>query len=157
MKNVALLSLVLAGGLAAAALAQAPDAPLLTGSMTQGEPPGPVQIPDAPKMPYHYGARPVAPNGEKFGNVAAVALMPNGDLLVFNRNPAIMMVEYDPTGSKVIRVFNPNIAMNPHGLRVDRHGNIWAIDSFLNVIFKMNGKGEVLKMIGTRGENAAWD
>ena len=123
----------------------------------QPAPPGPVQIPDAPQLPYHFGARPVAPNGEKFGNVAAVALMPNGDLLVFNRNPAIMMVEYDPTGTKVMRVFNPNIAMNPHGMRVDRHGNIWAIDSFLNVIFKLNPKGDVLKMFGTRGENAPWD
>jgi sugar lactone lactonase YvrE len=150
---MAMLSLV------PAALAQTQEAsePLLKAGMTQGEPRGPVQIPDAPQLPYHYGARPVAPNGEKFGNVAAVALMPNGDLLVFNRNPAIMMVEYDPTGTHVVRVFNPNIAMNPHGLRVDRHGNIWAIDSFLNVIFKMNGKGEVLKMLGIRGENGPWD
>jgi len=123
----------------------------------QGEPPGPVKIPDAPQLPYHFGERPVAPNGEKFGNVAAITLMPNGDLLVFNRNPAIMMVEYDPTGTTAKRVFNPNIAMNPHGLRIDRHGNIWATDSFLNVIYKMNGKGEVLKVFGTRGENAPWD
>ena len=114
-------------------------------------------VPDAPELPYHFGARPVAPHGEKFGNVAAVALMPNGDLLVFNRNPAIMMIEYDPTGTTVKRVFNPNIAMNPHGMRVDRHGNIWAIDSFLNVVYKMNGKGEVQKVFGTRGENAKWD
>ena len=154
MKKIALLSLLLSGGMAIAAHAQ-------MGAQTQNnaqpEPRKEVTIPNAPQLPYHYGARPVAPNGEKFGNVASIALMPNGNLLVFNRNPAIMMVEYDPTGTKVIRVFNPNIAMNPHGLRVDRHGNIWAIDSFLNVIFKLNGKGEVLKMIGTRGENAPWD
>ena len=101
--------------------------------------------------------RSVAPNGEQFGNVAAVALRPNGNLLVFNRNPAIMMVEYDPTGTKVLRVFNPNIAMNPHALRVDRHGNIWVIDSFLNVIFKLNPNGDVIRMFGIRGENAPWD
>ncbi len=114
-------------------------------------------LPDAPQLPYHFGARPVAPNGEKFGNVAAVAFTPQGHLLVYNRNPAIMMVEYDSTGTKVLRVFNPNIAMNPHGMRVDRHGNIWVIDSFLNVIYKLNPKGDTLKMIGTRGENAGWD
>jgi len=123
----------------------------------QPEPSHPVTIPDAPQLPYQYGDRPVAPLGEKFGNVAAVAFTPHGHLLVYNRNPAIMMVEYDATGTKVLRVFNPNIAMNPHGMRVDRHGNIWVIDSFLNVIFKLNPKGEVLKMVGTRGENAAWD
>ena len=46
-------------------------------------------------------------HGEKFGNVASVAFTPHGDLLVFNRNPAIMMVEYDATGTNVLRVFNP--------------------------------------------------
>ena len=48
--------------------------------------------------------------------------MQNGDLLVFNRNPDIMMVEYDPSGTTVKRVFNPNIAMNPHGLA---HRPLW--------------------------------
>jgi hypothetical protein len=48
----------------------------------QPAPPGPPKIPDAPQLPYHFGARPAAPNGEKFGNIAAVGLMPNGDLLV---------------------------------------------------------------------------
>ncbi len=62
----------------------------------QPEPPGPVQIPDAPQLPYHFGTQITGAHGEQFGNVAAVALRPNGNLLVFNRNPAIMMVEYDP-------------------------------------------------------------
>ncbi|MCP5411339.1 MAG: hypothetical protein H6924_04285 [Alphaproteobacteria bacterium] len=146
------IALVAAGLMAAPAIAQKYNA-----LPVQSEPPGPVHIPDAPQLPYHFGKRPVAPLGEQFGNVAAIAVMANGDLLVFNRNPDIMMTEYDPTGTTVKRVFNPNIAMNPHGLRIDRHGNIWAIDSFLNVIYKMNSKGEVLKVFGTRGENAPWD
>jgi len=123
----------------------------------QPEPPGPVPVPDAPQLPYHFGKRPVAPNGEQFGNVAALALRANGNLIVFNRNPAIMMVEYDPTGTKVLRVFNPNIAINPHGIRIDRHGNIWIIDSFMNVIWKLNPNGDVIRIFGVRGENAAWD
>ena len=127
------------------------------GFKQQPEPPPPIPIPNAPQLPYHFSPRPVAPNGEQFGNVAALALRPNGNLIVFNRNPAIMMVEYDPTGTKVLRTFNPNIAMNPHGLRIDRHGNIWAIDSFLNVIWKLSPNGDVLKMFGTRGENGPWD
>ena len=125
--------------------------------MAQPAPPGPIKIPDAPLLPYHFGPRPAPPNGEKFGNIAAVGLMPNGDLLVFNRNPAIMMVEYDPGGTTVKRVFAPKIATSPHGMRIDRHGNIWAIDSFMNVIYKMNANGDVLKMFGTYGENGPWD
>jgi DNA-binding beta-propeller fold protein YncE len=110
-----------------------------------------------PMLPFKFGARPVPPLGQKFGNVAAVALTPEGHLLVFNRNVAIEMVEYDATGSKVLRVFNPNIAINPHALRVDRYGNIWASDAYWNVVWKLNSKGEVLMMLGKRGENGAWD
>ncbi len=110
-----------------------------------------------PMLPFKFGARPVPPLGQKFGNVAAVALTPEGHLLVFNRNAAIEMVEYDATASKVLRVFNPNIAINPHALRVDRHGNIWASDAYWNVVWKLNSKGEVLMMLGKRAENGAWD
>ena len=121
------------------------------------QPEPPFKQPDAPQLPYHFDSQLTGVNGEQFGNVAAVAIKPNGNLLVFNRNPNIMMVEYDPTGTKQLRVFNPNIAMNPHALRVDPHGNIWVSDSFLNVIFKLNPNGDVIKVFGVRGENAKWD
>lgn len=141
-------------GLLAAALLL----PLAASAQTPPQQPEPpIVIPDAPELPYHFGARPIAPNGEQFGNVAALALRPNGNLIVFNRNPAIMMVEYDPTGTKVLRVFNPNIAMNPHGIRIDRHGNIWIIDSFMNIIWKLNPNGDVIRTFGVRGENGPWD
>lgn len=110
-----------------------------------------------PMLPFHFGSRPAAPLGQKFGNVAAVAFTQDDHLLVFNRNAQIEMVEYDATGSKVLRVFNPNIAVNPHALRVDRYGNIWVTDAYWNVLFKLNPKGEVLMMLGKRGENAAWN
>src|SRR5690606_14553673 len=87
--------------------------------------------------------------------IGAVALTPEGHLIVFNRNPAIMMVEYDAAG-KFVRTFNPNIAVNAHGMRIDRHGNIWVIDSFLNVIWKLNARGEPLLMVGKRGEVGEW-
>src|ERR1700757_4263379 len=148
---------LLASALSAAAFLAGPATAPFAALAVQPQTPRPGKIPDAPQLPYHFGERPVAPLGEKFGNVAAITLMKNGDLLVYNRNSDIMMVEYDPSGTTVKRVFNPNMAMNPHGLRIDRYGNIWAIDSFLNVIYKMNEKGEVLKVFGVRGENAPWD
>ena len=113
--------------------------------------------PGVPMLPFKFGARPVPPLGQKFGNVAAVAMTPEGHLLVFNRNAPIQMVEYDATGSKVLRVFNPNIAVNPHALRIDRYGNIWATDAYWNVLWKLNPKGEPLMMLGRRGENGAWN
>jgi len=109
----------------------------------------------APQLPYRYAPGPVAPNGEQFGNIGSVALTPAGNLLVFNRNPSIQMVEYD-ANMKLVRVFNPNIAINAHGMRTDRHGNIWVVDSFLNVVWKLNPKGEPLMALGKRGEVGPW-
>lgn len=126
-------------------------------SSTQAAPSDLGVKPEAPELPYRFGKQPAAPNGERFGNVAAVALMANGDLLVFNRNPAIMMVQYDPTGTTVKKIFNPNIADNAHGLRVDAHGNIWSIDSYQNVIYKQDSNGSMVKVFGTRGQNGPWD
>jgi streptogramin lyase len=82
--------------------------------------------------------------GQKFGSVSGVALTPQGHLLVYNRNPAMMMVEYDAQG-KFLRTFNPNIAVSTHGMRVDRYGNIWILDAFLNVLWKLEPNGEPLR------------
>jgi sugar lactone lactonase YvrE len=70
-------------------------------------------------------------------NVAAVAFTPEGHLLVFNRNAQIEMVEYDASGTNVLRVFNPNIAVNPHALRIDRYGNgLWMSAGMEGMVFK---------------------
>ena len=108
------------------------------------------------QLPYRFVDQPQPMSGQKFGNVSAVALTPKGNLLVYNRNAAMMMVEYDPSG-KFIRTFNPNIAINTHGMRVDRHGNIWVTDSFLNVVWKLKPNGEPAMAVGARGEVAKWD
>ena len=112
--------------------------------------------PSAPALPYHFVSQPAPMPGQKFGNVSGVALTPQGHLLVFNRNPTMMMVEYDAQG-KFLRTFNPNIAINTHGMRVDRHGNVWVLDSFLNVLWKLKPNGEPVMTVGTRGEVAKWD
>ena len=123
--------------------------------VSPGPTPG-LHPPDAPPLPYHFVTPPAPMPGQKFGVVAGVALTAQGHLLVFNRNPAMMMLEYDAQG-KLLRTFNPNIAINPHGLRIDRFGNIWVTDSFLNVVWKLNPNGEPMMTVGTRGEVAKWD
>jgi hypothetical protein len=42
-------------------------------------------------------------------------------------------------------------------MRIDRYGNIWITDVFLNVVMKLNSEGEPLATYGVRGENAPWD
>jgi hypothetical protein len=147
-------SLVLCVALAALLIAQGQD----TGSR-----PGPVAVnragslrPNAPLLNYRFVERPAAPPGTQFDNVASIALTKDNHLLVFNRNPDRMMIEYDDNG-RLVRSFNPNIARTPHGMRLDRYGNIWITDAFLNVVMKLNAKGEPLATFGVRGENGRWD
>ena len=40
---------------------------------------------------------------------------------------------------------------------MDRYGNIWATDAYWNVLWKLNPRGDVLMMLGRRGENGAWN
>lgn len=42
-------------------------------------------------------------------------------------------------------------------MRVDRDGNIWILDHFLNVLWKLKPSGDPLMTVGTRGEVAKWD
>lgn len=121
--------------------------------------PGPtpgLHPPSAPMLPYHFVSGPQPPDGKKFGNVSAVALTKQGHLLVFDRNPSMMLLEYDAK-DRFLRTFDPNIAINTHGMRVDRYGNIWVLDSFLNVLWKLNAKGEPIRTWGHRGEVGPWD
>lgn len=116
--------------------------------------PGLVPLESA-QLGYEHGDAVLPPSGRRFGNVSGVALTAAGHLIVFNRNFSIMMVEYDASGA-LIRTFNPNIAGNPHGMRVDRHGNIWLTDSFLNLVWKLAPSGDPVAVLGTRGEVGPW-
>src|SRR5689334_12176579 len=69
----------------------------------------------------------------------------------------ILPVDYDASGTNVLRVFNPHSAVRPHALRIYRYGNISATDSYWNALWKLNAKGEALRTLGKRGENRAGD
>jgi sugar lactone lactonase YvrE len=112
--------------------------------------------PNAPMLPYHLVQRAPLPDNIVITLVSGVALTPQGHTVFLTRNPAAMLLEFDKN-DKFLRTFDPNITIGPHGLRVDRHGNIWVTDSFLNVVWKLSPKGEPLMVMGTRGENMPWD
>src|SRR5271154_6541781 len=83
--------------------------------------------PDAPKLPYHFVKRAPLPQNVVLTLVPGVALTPQGHTLFLSRNPQAMLLEFDKN-DKFIRGFDPNIVIGPHGLRVDRHGDIWVTD-----------------------------
>jgi sugar lactone lactonase YvrE len=112
-------------------------------------------IPDAPVLPYH----PVAtapPAGTLWQGVSEIDVMPNGNLIVFQRSAMNMLLEYDPEG-RLLRTFDDNIAARAHGLKVDRHGNIWITDIVCHTVMKLAPSGAVLMTLGTKGVAGTWD
>jgi DNA-binding beta-propeller fold protein YncE len=117
---------------------------------------GSYPIPDAPMLPYQPVQTPPPPSGTKYIGVADVAVMPNGHLLVFQRSALNQLMEFDADG-KLLRSFADNIAAQAHGLKLDRHGNIWLTDIVCNTVMKLDQEGRVLMTIGTKGKTGTWD
>lgn len=111
--------------------------------------PDPAQMEKAPDLGYV----PVAPTltlpeGWKLGAPSSVAIRSNGNLLVFNRGEH-PLVEFDRAG-KFVRAFGEGAYSRPHGMRVDREGNVWMADDRGQTVTKMSADGKVLLTIGTR-------
>jgi DNA-binding beta-propeller fold protein YncE len=119
------------------------------------------------------------PDGRKWGSVSAVAVDPDGkhiwagDRCGSNScagsdvNP---IVKLDPTG-KVVASFGAGLIMWPHGIDVDKQGNVWVVDArsatpaeiakFPNAagkghtVLKFSPQGKLLLTLGTPGTAGA--
>lgn len=115
-----------------------------------------ISIPDAPQLPYTPVPQPAPPVGTEFAGIGSVDVMPNGHLLVFQRQAANQLMEFDADG-RLVRSFDDNIAARAHGLKVDRQGNIWITDGTCNTVMKLSPTGAVLMTLGTKGKAGSWD
>ena len=94
------------------------------------------------------------PAGEQWGEVPGMAIDAKGKLFAFRRaEPPI--VELDASG-KVLKKWGEQMFVWPHGIRVDRDGNLWVTDGRARdgkgqQVFKMTPDGKVLLTIGTKG------
>jgi len=61
--------------------------------------------------------------------------------------PAIL--KHSPQG-KLLDSFGTNMFLMPHMITVDKKGNIWTVDVWLQQVIKMNKKGSVLLQVGER-------
>lgn len=113
-------------------------------------------IPDAPQLPFTPVPAPTPPAGTQFAGIGSLDVMPNGHILVFQRQAANQLMEYDADG-KLVRTFDDNIAARAHGLKVDAHGNIWITDGTCNTVMKLAPTGAVLMTLGTKGKAGSWD
>src|SRR4030095_1299120 len=83
------------------------------------------------------------PDGFKFGRASAVTTDAQGNVYAFQRGPkADPIIVFDSTG-KYLRSWGKGMFGNPHGIRVDRAGNVWAVDNGNHQVFKFTNDGKL--------------
>ncbi len=88
------------------------------------------------------------------GDTASVAVGPDGTVWVFHRGP-VPVVQLDVAG-RVLRSWGAGEFDRPHGITVDRFGDVYLVDEFGHVVQKRTPDGEPLLTLGRRGEAAPW-
>jgi sugar lactone lactonase YvrE len=103
------------------------------------------------------------PAGREWGSTSAIDIAPNGNIWVAERCgantcagsnlPAIL--EFDRSG-KMLKSFGAGMFVFPHGLHVDRDGNVWVTDAQGrdgkgHQVFKFSPDGKLLMTLGKAG------
>ncbi|MEK7407597.1 MAG: peptidyl-alpha-hydroxyglycine alpha-amidating lyase family protein [Acidobacteriota bacterium] len=105
------------------------------------------------RVQIRFGQEPeTMPEGWTFGRVSAVATDSAGNVYVLHRGKqADPLVVFDPKG-RYLRSWGKGVFGNPHGLRIDRHDHVWAIDNGLHLVMEFTNEGQLLRTLGTKGK-----
>jgi sugar lactone lactonase YvrE len=87
------------------------------------------------------------------GAMSAVAIDAEDRIFVLHRGEP-PLVAFDKDG-KFFRAWGQGLFKVPHGLRIDREGNIWTTDNGNHVLRKFNREGRLLETAGTEGKPAS--
>jgi streptogramin lyase len=105
--------------------------------------------------PYHVvEGWPHLPPNLKLGAVISVDVDAKGNIWVFHRNqPPIL--KFDPSG-KLLTSFGTDMFVQPHGMTIDREGNLWVTDAQDKdgkgqQVFEFSPEGKVLMTLGKAG------
>ena len=109
---------------------------------------------------------PQLPPGYVLGQIPGVAVDSHNDIVVFTRaenswpadpshlnlvaSPTVLF--FDGSSGKLVSSWGQNLFLQPHGLRVDRHDNIWVTDTALHQVFEFSHQGKLLLTLGTERE-----
>jgi DNA-binding beta-propeller fold protein YncE len=95
------------------------------------------------------------PAGLTFEEVPGVTVDDNGHVFVFHRGPRPIM-EFDAAGA-CVRAWGDGTYVRPHAVRIDREGNLWAVDDGGHFVVRMDSDGRVNLVLGRKnmpGETA---
>jgi DNA-binding beta-propeller fold protein YncE len=88
----------------------------------------------------------------ELGAMSAVAVDAQDNVYVLHRGQP-PLVAFDKQGN-YLRAWGQDLFKVPHGLRVDRAGNIWTTDNGNHVLRKFSPQGELLTTLGKVGKAA---
>jgi DNA-binding beta-propeller fold protein YncE len=106
------------------------------------------------------------PDGKPWGQSAGIEIGPKGEIWVIDRCGAnscdgsslAAVHQLDPRTGRPIRSIGAGLFAFPHGLHVDRRGNIWVTDAVVSKdkskgeqVIKLSPDGKVLMRLGTAG------
>src|SRR5881296_3813632 len=97
---------------------------------------------------------PQLPSAMKFGGVISTDVDARGNIWVFHRNdPPIL--QFAPSG-QLLKSFGVGMFVQPHGMAIDRDGNIWVTDAQNKdgkgqQVIKLSPDGKVLMRLGKAG------
>jgi len=86
------------------------------------------------------------------GAMSSVAVDAEDRIYVLHRGEP-PLVAFDKDGN-FVRAWGQGLFKVPHGLRVDREGNIWTTDNSNHVLRKFSREGRLLTTLGTEGKAA---
>lgn len=107
------------------------------------------------------------PDGRKWGSTAGVSVAPDGNIWAYDRcgenscetSDLDPVLEFDQKTGETLKHFGKGLLVNPHGLYVDRQGNVWVTDYRASKdrtrglqVIKFSSEGKVLMTLGKKGQ-----
>ncbi|WND02972.1 peptidyl-alpha-hydroxyglycine alpha-amidating lyase family protein [Temperatibacter marinus] len=89
------------------------------------------------------------PEGWSLGEVTGIQRRENGNFIIFHRGQH-QLLEFDEN-FQFVREIGHGLFKNPHGLRIDKMGNVWTTDTETHVVLKFSETGKVTMVLGKNG------